>query len=546
MRLSFKEIPRTTKLYQDFLYNFSRVAEFYSGDYQDDKSYSKVLSEIDKRIYPRGKLVSILRKQNQHYNCTPQTLQNVERLKEPDSCVIFTGQQVGILGGPLYTLYKAISSIKLSRILSEKYKRAFIPMFWMSSFDNDFEEVRWVGIIDKKNDFLKLTCKPRKTPSGESVSKILLDEKINKTIDQIEQTLADTEFKGEVFEKVRSSYKEGETLTTAFGKWLTCLLGELGLVIVDPADEDLRQLAAPVFQREVEEAGESTKILIKTNQRLNSLGYHQQVHKVADLTNIFLDEEKRYRIRYRNKSLVVDEIDKKISKKELEGIIKDTPDRISPNVILKTVIQSFVFPTFVYVGGPGEVSYYAQVKKIFEHFEVPMPIVYPRNSLTLIEDKIKTVLDKYSLSVSEFFKDVEQIINSLMRMTLPDQMEEKLDKIRNETKDRLDSSLKEISSFDPSLEKTVEHSKIKIDFELKKLKEKLFQAHKKKNKILRDQIYKVKNNLFPENKLQERMISIVFFLVKYGFGFIDILYDSININTQDHQILYLAEGKREK
>ncbi len=546
MRLSFKQIPRTTKLYQDFLYDFSRVAEFYSGDYQDDKSYLKVLSEIDKRTYPRGELVSILKKQNRKYGGTHQTLQSIERLKEADSCAIFTGQQVGILGGPLYTLYKAISIIKLSKALSQKYKRAFIPVFWMSSFDNDFDEVKWVGLIDKKNNLLRINYKPLRAPSGESVSKILLDEKINETIDEIEQTLADTEFKEKVFEKVRSSYREGESLTTAFGRWLTCLLGKFGLVIMDPAGQDFRRLAIPVFLREVEEAGESTQILRETGEKLKLLGYHQQVHKVAHSINIFLDKEKRRRICYRCQSFVMNGTNKKMNKDELEGIIKDTSEKISPNVILKTVVQSYLFPTSVYLGGPGEVSYYAQVKNIFEYFDVPMPIIYPRSSLTLIEDKIDAVLGKHSLSLAEIFGDIEKVVNSVMRETFPDQLEEKLDKIRKETKERLGSSLNEISGFDSTLEKTVEHSKTRIDFELKKLKEKLFQAHKKKNKILRDQIYKVKNNLFLEDKLQERMISIVFFLAKYGFDFIDTLYDSMDINAQDHQIFNLGEGKREK
>jgi len=327
---------------------------------------------------------------------------------------------------------------------------------------------------------------------------------------------------------------------------LTFLLGKFGLVIVDPADEDLRRLAAPVFQKEVEKAGESTKLLMQTNERLSSLGYHRQVHKVTHSTNLFLDEEKRYRISYRNRNFVVNGINRKMNKAELLAITKDTPEKISPNVILKTVVQSYLFPTFAYVGGPGEVSYYAQVRKIFECFDLPLPIIYPRSSLTLIENKINAVLNKYSLSLPELFQDAEKVINSVMRGTFPGQMEDELDKIRKETKDRLDSSLKGLSGLDPGLEKTAEHSKMRIDFEFKRLKEKLFQAHKKKNKIVRDQIHKVKNNLFPENKLQERVISIVFFLMKYGFGLIDTLYDSIDVTTQDHQVLYLGEEKRKK
>lgn len=537
MKINWKEIPKTSQLYLDFLYDFSKVAQFYAGDYQKASSYQRILSQIECRSYPREKVASILQRQNTGYGCGQKTLKNIDLLTKDDSYFVLTGQQVGIFGGPLYTFYKAICAVKIAEWLSQKFKKNFIPIFGLASDDHDFSEVNFIQVIDQDNQLEKIEYLPQEDDWGKSMSRIILSENIQKTIEDFDSATFSTEFKSEVLNKLKECYRKGEKITTAFGKWMTHLLKNFGLVLFDFSDQEFKRLAQPIFEREIEEAGKSTELVQKTNEELESSGYHLQVRKRTDFLNLFLHNDKRERIKYENEDLILDKIETKLSKEEIKEILKKEPKRISPNVLLKPVVQSFVFPISVYVAGPGEAGYYAQIKRMFEHFDVAMPIVYPRASLTLVEAKIRTIMEKYSISFQQLLTDPEKVINEVMKRNFPDRLKMKFRRTKEEIENQINILSRELETFEPSLKNTLRLSFGKIDYELKELEKKVFQAHKKRNLILRGQIYKGKTNLFPDGKLQERQLSILPYLTKYGSKFIDFLYDNIDIRSKDHQLL---------
>ena len=545
MNISFKEIFKTPKLYKDFLYDFPKVETFYSGDYQKGKTYSDIFCQLDKKTFPRDEIVSLLARQNKNLGCSEKTLENIRLLEKAGSYCVFTGQQVGIFGGPLYTFYKAISAIKLAKSFSQKFGKNLIPLFWLASDDHDFEEVKSIGLLDKENNFVQLDYLPREDVSGKSMSKISLDENIEKLLSQLKDCFFQTEFEDDIFKKLKDLYHPGGKITQAFASWLSFLLGKYGLVIIDPSDAEFKRLALTVFLKEIENPKKINQLLQKTNLNLESLGYHLQVHKTEDLANFFMDEGKRVRVKIADEKFILEGTDKKLSGDELKKIIQEDPSRISPNVILKTVVQSYVFPTAIYVGGPGEISYYAQTKEIFEFFDVGMPVIYPRASLTLVEPKIEKILEKYSLPFTQLSFDVENAITQVMRKNLPHSLEKSL----KETKEGIQkdlNSLEKAIRFDPTLEKTLKTTKNKIEFELKNLEKKILQSHKKQNQIISDQIHKAKSHLFPNGKLQERGISILPFLVKYGFEIVDYLYDEIDINVKDHRILVTPKAEKKE
>ncbi|MFQ6032521.1 MAG: bacillithiol biosynthesis cysteine-adding enzyme BshC, partial [Candidatus Zixiibacteriota bacterium] len=476
-------------------------------------------------------------RQNQEYGCGQQTLKNISLSTEDDSYFVLTGQQVGIFGGPLYTFYKAICAVKIAEWLSQKFKKNFIPIFGLASDDHDFSEVNFIQVIDQDNQLEKIEYLPQEDDWGKSMSRIILSENIQKTIEDFDSATFSTEFKSEVLNKLKECYRKGEKITTAFGKWMTYLLKNFGLVLFDFSDQEFKRLAQPIFEREIEEAGKSTELVQKTNEELESSGYHLQVRKRTDFLNLFLHNDKRERIKYENEDLILDKIETKLSKEEIKEILKKEPKRISPNVLLKPVVQSFVFPISVYVAGPGEAGYYAQIKRMFEHFDVAMPIVYPRASLTLVEAKIRTIMEKYSISFQQLLTDPEKVINEVMKRNFPDRLKMKFRRTKEEIENQINILSRELETFEPSLKNTLRLSFGKIDYELKELEKKVFQAHKKRNLILRGQIYKGKTNLFPDGKLQERQLSILPYLTKYGSKFIDFLYDNIDIRSKDHQLL---------
>ena len=538
MPVDFRKIPGATKLFSDFLYDFGKVERFYAGDFRKDKNYLRVLKSIKERKYQREKLSSILKEQSRRFDSPEEVYKKIEFLKEPDSLVIFTGQQTCLLGGPLFIIYKALTTIKLAQELSFRFSRSFIPLFWLDSEDHDFEEVRSTSIIDKENQLEEIRYSPAKTPSGEPMYKVVLEEEINSCVEKLASSLHPTEFKDEVVQALENCYSKGESISASFAKWITRLLGKYGLVIVDPGDKELKKLAVDFFLKEIENPSKSMKLAKETGKTLESSGYHQQVVKSEEMVNLFLEvEEKRSTLKWSGEAIQIDGVDRKLNKNELSQIIEEEPERLSPNVLLLPLMRSYLFPTAAYIGGPGEISYYAQLKSVFEFFDVPMPVVYPRASITLIEDKIKQVLQKYSLEFIDLFQDPEILINSVLKKKFPDPLENTLEKKKNEILKILDSLEQELISSEPTLKQNLETTRGKIDFELKRLGEKLFQAYRQKDQTLKEQVYKAKNNLFPANKLQERVLNLSPYLIKYGFGFVDFLYNKVKIEKIDHQLI---------
>jgi bacillithiol biosynthesis cysteine-adding enzyme BshC len=319
---------------------------------------------------------------------------------------------------------------------------------------------------------------------------------------------------------------------------MTELLGGYGLVIVDPSDRELKNLLKDFFLKEIKYPGKSIKLVKETGEKLEAMGFHQQVIKTENTLNLFLEaEDKRCSLKWDGDLIQVEGRDEKLTTEELRQIIENEPERLSPNVLLLPLMRSYLFPTAVYVGGPGEIGYYAQLKSVFEFFEIPLPVVYPRASLSLLEDKIKQVLQKYSLDFTDLFQQPEILINSVLKEKYPNPLEKLLENKREKVKEVLDRLEAELLSSEPALKPNLENTRKKIDYELKRLGEKLFQAHRQKNQTLKEQIYKARNNLFPEDKPQERVLNILPFLIKYGFEFVDLLYDKIDVEKVDHQII---------
>lgn len=538
MPVDFRKIPGTTKLFSDFLYDFGKVERFYAGDFRKDKNYLRVFKSIKDRKYQREKLSSILKDQNQRFGSPDEISKNIELLKETDSLVVFTGQQVGLFGGPLFTIYKAISIIKLAQELSFRFSRSFIPVFWLDSEDHDFDEVRSTSIIDKENQLEEIKYSPAKTPSGVPMYKVVLEEEISFCVEKLTSSLHPTEFKNEVTQALVNCYSKGENISNSFAKWMVRLLGKYGLVIVDPTDKELKKLAIDFFLKEIENPGRSMGLVRETGKTLESSGYHQQVVKSEEMVNLFLEVEgRRSTLKWSGEAIQIDGVDRNFSQNELRQIIEEEPERLSPNVLLLPLMRSHLFPTAAYIGGPGEISYYAQLKSVFDFFDIPMPVVYPRASVTLIEDKIKQLLQKHSLEFIDLFQDPEILINSILKEKFPDPLENTLEKKRNEISKILDSLEQELVSSEPALKQNLETTRGKIDYELKRLGEKLFQAYRQKDQTLKEQVYKAKKNLFPDNKLQERVLNLVPYLMKYGFEFVDFLYNKVEIEKVDHQLL---------
>lgn len=542
MNLTYQDLKETTDLFRDFIYNFEKVDSFYSGNFRKIESFEKCQTDLSQGKYFRNEIASILERQNSEWGASPQTLKNISYLNDSQTSVVFTGQQVGIVGGPLFTIYKAISDIKLAAWLSEKLRTKVIPLFWLATDDHDFLEVNHIYLLDPQSQVIKIEYKPTTDWNGKPMAKVVLDDSINDFLKTLDANLAENKYKKKILGKLTQFYAPNQSLAGAFARWLTFLLGKYGLVLVNPSDNELKKLAVPIFEKEIEQNGKLENIFRETNTKLEQNKYHQQIKKKEGYLNIFVDNGQRSTVRKERDCFVVESTQEKYTSEQIRGLLNQRPNLFSPNVVLRPVFQSYLFPTLAYIGGPSEVAYFAQLKELHKALEVNMPVVYPRAALTLLERKTLEILKRHNLDIKDILtQDFESVINQVMEKTLPPNWEENFTKTQAEIKQKFEKLEQEVIQLEPTLKETFTATKGKIDFELNKLKEKYFQAYKRKNKIVREQLYKVKNHLYPENDLQERKFNIVYYLNKYRLGLIDFLYENIQVDDFEPKILILEE-----
>ncbi len=434
--------------------------------------------------------------------------------------VVVTGQQVGLFTGPLYTIYKALTVVQLARRLEDRHPFRFLPLFWMASDDHDFAEVNHAVVFDRGNR-LKDLRHPDAHPPGGPVGPFRLGPKIETLLAQLDEVLPESEFKPRVMEWARGAYRPTATLCEAFARAMLALFAEDGLVLVDPMEPELRRLAEPIFRAELEADPPSAELLTQRNRELAARGYQAQIHAQPEMVNVFvlLDGLRAALVRdgggYRLKSG-----DRGFSSAELLELLRRSPERFSPNAALRPIVQDHIFPVAAYVAGPAEIAYYAQLSGLYELFGVPMPVIYPRASLTLVEARVTELLRKFKLRLEDVFVDQARLATQVVGDQLPEELEGLLEGCRRQIGDAFQALLEKAVVFEPTLRDYLQSAAGKVEHQLEGVGHKLRQAQRAREKASRGQIARISGHLFPDGQLQERVVNIIPFLVRHGLGFI--------------------------
>ncbi len=536
--LSFQNFAAATRLFKDFLYDFPKTVPFLGPDFRRKESYASVAQEVLARKFEREKLSEILTDQNRAFGGLPKTFDNLKKFTHPNTLAVFTGQQTGLFGGPIFTLYKAWTVLHLAEKLEKELGQPVVPFFWMAADDHDFAEVDRTLILDKNNRLFKLQYVPREPHSGEPMGRVRFDESIGAALKNWDEALNPTEFKAEVYAKLSAAYAVGKTFPEAFAFWMNQLLGDSGLIFVNPNDARLKELAAPFFADEIGLDGTSQAKVAVVNEKLLASGYHVQVHKNQEIVNLFYQPAKRQALR-KGEGGFVTEGNVRFTPAEIGQAIRREPGSFSPNVLLRPVLQSYLFPVVSVVLGPSEMAYFAQISPLFELHKLPLPVLHPRKSVTLLENRAAKVLEKYNLSVLDFAADPEALLSRLIRETEGQELATKVLFARQSVQEALDALKRELAALDPTLEKTAEQVKAKLDLEIQNLEKKGVAATKRKSETLREQIYRTRELLFPEGELQERKLNASYFLAKHGFDLLSRIREQINFEDFDHQVVPL-------
>ncbi len=538
MKISAGNIPGTNTLYKNYLTAFDQVAEFYAHPYRGETAIASQAAQMEARPLDRRALGEVLREQNTRFGAGDKTFANIDKLVHDNALVIITGQQTGLFGGPLYVLYKALTAIKLVDRLGRQCERCFVPVFWLASDDADFAEVDHIDLQDKNHALHRLALQAQ-PPAGRPVSEFILPETISGLIDELDHLTQNSEFKPFLLDIIKQSYAPGTSLSDAFGRWLMTLLREFGIIFIDPSDARIRRLAAPVFEWEIREHSPSTTAVLASTQRLQQKHLPAQISIREGRLNVFYLDGRRHSLAFKNGSIHSTDGSLQFSHQELLALVQEHPERFSPNVVLRALTQDYIFPTVAYVAGPAEVSYFAQLKGVYERFGVPMPIIYPRKSLTLIEPSADRIMDKYHLSITDFWQNPEVLLTELARQAIPDDLSAELQRLKKRWSADLQSLEQAFDHLDHTLLPMLQNAEGRAIATLNHLEKKILQATKRKQETVRAQIMRVANSVYPHQTLQERVHNYTPWLFKYGPDLVERLYELLDVSSFEHQLIRL-------
>ncbi len=542
MFINFGDIPGNQNLFLDYIYEFENVQEYYKHNFRSKDSYVNLFKSIsDSRKDKQHNLSAIIKNQySSLQNISNKTVRNIELIDKEKTIAVITGQQLGIFGGPLYTVYKIITAIRLANQLTERYDEfKFVPVFWLEGDDHDFNEVRSINLFDNENQVINIGYKEEinDDDAKQSIGKINFDEGLNEFFSKYESSLRDSDFKNELLTKLKECYQVGKSFKQSFKELIYWLFDEYGLVIFDPQDVEVKSLLKPIFKKEVNDFAIHTQKLIQVSAKLEEL-YHAQV-KVKPVNLFYHTDEGRYSVEPVDDIFKLRRKRKQFTKEEILEEIENFPERFSPNVLLRPICQDFLFPTGFYIGGPSEIAYFAQVTPLYDFYNIVSPIIFPRSSATILEKNVASGLDKYDLSMNDIFLGLEELKEKVIASLSENNIENAFEEASREIELTFDKIKENLFAIDKTLVDSSGRYKDRIMSSIAELKSKATKAQETKHETTIRQLTRLSNLLYPLGNLQEREINFTYFYNKYGKDFIRKVYDDISISEFEHQVITL-------
>lgn len=542
MFINFSDIPKNHNLFLDYVYEFENVQEYYKHNFRSKDSYVNLFKSIaDSRKYKQLNLSAIIKNQySSLQNISNKTVRNIELIDKEKTIAVVSGQQLGILGGPLYTVYKIITAIRLANQLTERYDEfKFVPVFWLEGDDHDFNEVRSINLFDNENQVINIGYKEEinDDDAKQSIGKITFDEALNEFFSKYESSLRDSDFKNELLTKLKECYQVGKSFKQSFKELIYWLFDEYGLVIFDPQDAEVKSLLKPIFKKEINDFAIHTQKLIQVSAKLEEL-YHAQV-KVKPVNLFYHTEEGRYSVEPVDDIYKLRRKRKQFTKDEILTEIENFPDRFSPNVLLRPICQDFLFPTGFYIGGPSEIAYFAQVTPLYDFYNIVSPIIFPRSSATILEKNVASGLDKYDLSMNDIFLGLDELKEKVIASLSENNIENAIEEASKEIELTFDKIKENLFAIDKTLVDSSGRYKDRIMSSILELKTKAIKAQETKHETTIRQLTRLSNLLYPLGNLQEREINFTYFYNKYGKDFIRKVYDDISVSEFEHQVISL-------
>jgi len=532
-----QRLPWARPLSIDYVHAYAKLDPFYAGDPAQPDAWRGAIQRTQTHPRQRVPLTAVLEAQQRGRRAPGAALASSARLGDPRSVAVITGQQAGLFGGPLYTLLKAITALKIAAKLELEHRIPVVPVFWIDAEDHDWDEVNGCGALDADLALHTVHVSKPEGANEKPVARVLLDDSVTATLEELKRLLPQTEFTEDLVYELGRCYMPGQGMTIAFGRWLETLLGPYGLVVFDSADASAKPLVRDVFIHELKTAGRTAALATEAGAALAARGYHAQVTPTADSVALFHLDGKREPIKRAGDDFLIGE--EHVSAAELIAQADDFPERFSPNVLLRPLVQDALFPTVAYVAGPSELAYLGQLRGIYQHFGIPMPLVAPRASATILDSGASRFLSRYEFPFEQLQRQDEASLNRMLEAQLPASVEHAFDEARRVIGERMGALASSVPTVDPTLEGAVKSTLGKMTHEIETLHAKIIQAVKRKDDTLRRQFVRTRAQAFPDGTPQERAIGFINLLNRYGPALIEILEQELPLESDHHWILTL-------
>ncbi len=518
--IPFQDTGRFSQLICDYLNEDGRLQTSY-GYYPSLKNLKEQM-ELKKRLYPkknRSILVEVLQKQYKNIETDISVEKNLELLAQDNTFTVTTGHQLCLMTGPLYFIYKIVSTINLCKQLKEAFPKCnFVPVYWMASEDHDFEEISSFRFQDK-------SIRWNREPAG-TVGTLPLDD-LQTVLDIFETHLGNQAEALSVKNLIQKSYRNATDLSEATFKLVNSLFSSEGLVVIEPQNKQLKTLFSPVVKEELrtQQSFRSVQEQIEILKRDYDSSYTPQVNP-REINLFFLGTEGRYRIEQDGEDFKLNGTEKRFSKKELYEILEEDPEKFSPNVILRPIYQELLLPNLCYVGGGGEIAYWFQLKTNFDRLKIPFPILLVRNSALIYSEKNARKIIKLNLESSDLFLKRNDLINKKIRQISNIDLD--LKNLKEQLKEQFKHLQTLVDQTDQSFKGAVNAQEKKQMKGIDYLEKRLLKAQKR---VLSDHVRRLvllHEQLFPNDQLQERCLNFVSFYLEMGEAFIPNLLKSLD------------------
>ena len=516
-------------LVTDYVSGSEKLMPFYKYAPQLS-SFKKAIDDAEKKEYPRQVLSDMLEEQYKASGISDEgTMQAIDSLKSKKTFTVTTGHQLSLFTGPLYFIYKIITTINLAETLKKEYPEYhFIPVYWMAGEDHDFEEINHIHLFGKKISWKQ----PEKGATGD-----ILTETLHPVIEELKAIMGESANADELGQLFKEAYMRHNNLADATRFLVHRLFAHYGLLIVNGNNRQLKAQFKKFINDDIFD-NTNKRIIDETIENLTVTGVVQK-SKVQitprEINCFYMKKGLRERIEKKGPRFEVLNTSVVFTEDELLTEIDNHPKHFSPNVVLRPMYQQHILPNLAYIGGPAEISYWLELYQMFRHHQVNFPVLLLRNSLLWIDEPTAAKMKKLNIPEKDIFLSTDELIKKIVSRKAGDEID--LSSEREEITKLFNAISGKAENIDATLRKTVQAELHKALGSLHMIESKLLKAEKQKSETELNQIYKIKERLFPGGMLQERHDNFIPFYLRHGANFIKLLKERLNPFEPDFIIL---------